>query len=129
MSWNKKPEIKKFFINTIYRQPSENTENFENYFGKSLEKPKPKITYLLGDFNLNLLDYDTNFEVQSYCNTAFSHNFIPIINKPTLVTNHNATITDDILTNSCDSKNRYQDIRGWYFRSFSNLFHLQINKC
>ena len=39
-------------------------------------------------------------KVKSYCNTAFSHNFIPTINKPTSVTNHNATIIDHILTNT-----------------------------
>ena len=81
-------------INTIYRQPSGNKENFENCFGKLLRKTKSKTTYLLGDFNLNLLDYDTNCNVKSCCNTAFSHNFIPIINKPTRVTNHNANIID-----------------------------------
>ena len=47
---------KNLFINTIYRQPSGNKENFENYFGKFLEKTKTKIIYPLGDFNLNLLD-------------------------------------------------------------------------
>ena len=57
---------KNIFINTIYRQPSENKEHFENYFGKFLEKTKTKITYLLGDFNLNLLDYDTNCKVKFY---------------------------------------------------------------
>ena len=50
-------------INTIYRQPSGNKENFENCFGKLLRKTKRKTTYLLGDFNLNLLDYDTNCKV------------------------------------------------------------------
>ena len=95
---------KNIFSNTIYRQPSRNKENFENYFGKFLEKTKTKITYLLGDFNLNFLDYDTNCKVKSYCNTAFSHNSIPIINKPTRVTNHNATIIDHILINYFDSK-------------------------
>ena len=94
---------KNIFITTIYRQPSGNKESFENYFGKLLEKTKTKITDLLGDFNLNLLDYDTNCNVKSYCNTAFSHNFIPMINKPTRATNHNATIIDIILTNSFDS--------------------------
>ena len=92
------------FIKTIYRQPSGNKENFENYFGKFFKKPKPKIAYLLGGFSLNLLDYDTNSKVRSYCNTAFSHNSIPIINKPMRVTNHNGTIIDHILTNSFDSK-------------------------
>ena len=95
---------KNIFINTIYRQPFGNKKDFENYLGKFLEKTKTKIIYLLGDFNLNLLNYDTNCKVKSYCNTAFSHNFIPIINKPTCVTNHNATIIDHILTNSFDSK-------------------------
>ena len=88
---------KNIFINTFYRQPSGKKENFENYFDKFLEKTKTKITYLLGDFSLNLLHYDTNCNIKSCCNTAFSHNFIPIINKPTRVTNHNATIIDHIL--------------------------------
>ena len=83
---------KNIFMNTIYRHPSGNKENFENYFGKFLKKAKIKITYLLGGFNLNLLDYDTNLKVKSYCNAAFSHNFVPIINKPTCLTNQNATI-------------------------------------
>ena len=92
---------KNIFINTIYRPPS--GKNFENYFGKFLGKIKTKITYLLGDFNLNL-DYETNCKAKSYGNTAFSHNLIPVIKKPTRVINHNATIVDHILTNSFDSK-------------------------
>ena len=36
---------KNIFINIIYRQPSENKEHFENYFGKFLEKTKTKVTY------------------------------------------------------------------------------------
>ena len=73
-------------------------------FLASFSKKKPKKTYLLGDFNLNLLNYETNCKVKSYCNTGFSHNLIPIKNKLTRVTNHNATIIDHILTNSFDSK-------------------------
>ena len=93
------------FINTTYRKSSVNKENVKNYFGKFLKKTKQnKITYLLGDFNLNLLDFDTNFKVKSDFNTAFSHNFIPMINKSTHVRNHSANIIDHILTNSCDSK-------------------------
>ena len=68
------------------------------------KKIKTKITCLLSDFNLNLLDYDINSKVKYYCNIAFSYNFIPIINKPTRVTSHNATIIDHILANSFDSK-------------------------
>ena len=71
---------KNIFINIIYSHPSGNKENFENYLDKFLEKTKTEITYLLRDFSSNLLDYDTNCYVKSYCNTVISHNFIPIIN-------------------------------------------------
>ena len=64
------------------------------------KKRKTKMKYLLGDFYLNFLDYDTNLKVKFYCNTAFSHNFITIINKPTRFTSHNTTIINHILTNS-----------------------------
>lgn len=43
-------------------------------------------------------------KVNSYCNTVFSHNSIPIINKSTSVTNHNDTTIDQNLTNCFDSK-------------------------
>ena len=46
----------------------------------------------------------TNLKVKSYYNTPFSHNFIPIINKPTRAANHNVTIIDHILKHSFDSK-------------------------
>lgn len=62
---------------------------FTKYFGKKKIK-KNKITYLLGDLHLNLLDRDTNWKVKYYCNTFFSHNFMPIINKTTSFTHHNA---------------------------------------
>ena len=122
-------ESKNVFINTIYRQPSGNKESFENYFGKFLEKTKTKITYVLGDFSLNLLYYDTNCKVKSYCNTDFSHNFIPIMNKQTHATNRNATITDHILTNSFNSKIDTGILNVDVADHFPVFFHLQINKC
>ena len=113
---------KNIFINTIYRQPSGNRENFETYFGKLFEKIKTKITNLLGDFNLNLLHYETNCQVKSYCNTIFSHNFTQTINKPMRVTNHNETITNHVLTKSSDSKidiGTLKLISQIFFQSFS----------
>ena len=120
---------KNIFINIIYRQPSGNKKNFKNYFGKFLEKAKSKIAYLLVDFSLNIPDYDANLKVKSYCNTAFSHNFIPIITKSTRVMNPNATIMDHIMTNSFDSKIYNKILKVDISHHFFNLFHLQIKKC
>ena len=96
-----------------------------------LIKIKTEITYVLGDFKLNLLHYDTNCQVKSYCNTTFCHNFIPKINKPTHVTNHNAINIDPILINSFDSKTDIGILKidiSEHFPFFFNKFHFQINK-
>ena len=51
--------------------------------------------YLLGDYNLNVLDYNNN--------TMFRHGIISLINKPT----HIATAIDNIFTNKYFNTNRY----------------------
>ena len=58
-----------------------------------------KAIYIVGDTNLNLIDYETNIEVKNYLNLFFQKNFILVINKPTRVSRNNATIIDHINTN------------------------------
>ena len=70
----------------------------ENYFNKM--KNSNKAIYIVGDTNLNLIDYDTNIKVKNYLNLLFQKNFIPVINKPTRVSRNNATIIDRINTNN-----------------------------
>ena len=61
-------------------------------------KNSKKAIYIVGDTNLNLIDYETNIKVK-YLNLLFQKNFIPVINKPTRVSRNNATIIDHINTN------------------------------
>ena len=56
--------------------------------------------YLLGDFNINLLNCNTNKATSDFIDLLFSHNFIPLINKPTRVTHRSATVIDNIFCNS-----------------------------
>ena len=58
-----------------------------------------KTFFLAGDFNINLLDFQTNKKVQSFVNLMFGFSMIPTINKPTRVTKHTATAIDNIITN------------------------------
>ena len=60
---------------------------------------KTKSIYIVGDTNLNLIDYEKNIKVKNYLNLLFQKNFIPVINKPTRVSRNNATIIDHINTN------------------------------
>ena len=58
-----------------------------------------KAAFLLGDFNLNSLDYDTNEVVQNLFNLIFQNAFLPLIQRPTRITRISATAIDHILTN------------------------------
>ena len=91
---------KNIIVNTIYRKPTGNIKPFESYLKTFLEKTKCKPTYVTGDLNLNLLDYDVNPKVNSYCNLLFAHNFVPVINKPTRISKHSASLIDHIVTNT-----------------------------
>ena len=56
--------------------------------------------YLVGDLNLNIIDYASNTKVKNFFNLIFQNGLIPVINKPTRVTKKNATAIDHIITNS-----------------------------
>ena len=60
-----------------------------------------KYCFLLGDFNINLLNYDTHTQTEDFINTLNSYFFEPHIIKPTRITDHTATLID-IFFNSVD---------------------------
>ena len=55
--------------------------------------------HIAGDFNLNLLDHDSNKKVHDFLNIIYRNSMIPTRNKPTRVTRKTATAIDHILTN------------------------------
>ena len=59
-----------------------------------------KDRYLVGDFNINVLDYENNVKVKYFVNFAFQNSLITLINKPTRDTRTNATAIDHIVTNA-----------------------------
>ena len=58
-----------------------------------------KLCYLLGDYNINLLNVDTHTSTADFNDTMFSNGFIPLISRPTRVTQSTATLIDNIFTN------------------------------
>ena len=63
-------------------------------------KTTDKTCFLVGDLNLNLIDYQSNAKVRNFVNLIFQHSLVPIVNKPTRVTKNNTTLIDYIITNS-----------------------------
>ena len=47
-----------------------------------------------GDFNLNLLDHESNKKVRDFLNIIYRNGMIPTINKPTRITRTTATALD-----------------------------------
>ena len=93
---------KNIVLNLVYCPPNGDHKELENYFKSSLSKWEisHKDLVLAGDFNINLLDFDTNKKVQNFVNLMFRFRTNPTINKPTRVTRQTASAIDHIITNS-----------------------------
>ena len=53
----------------------------------------------MGDFNINLLECETDNAAKNFADTLASQSFLPTITKPTRITEGTATLIDNILTN------------------------------
>ena len=92
---------KNVVIGVIYRPPESNIDNFLQYFNGVLDSlnRENKCVYLMGDYNLNLLNTQRHKLTADFVETVFSYSYIPLINKPTRVTDNSATLIDNILCN------------------------------
>ena len=93
---------KSYLVGNIYRSPSHSTSSIHEYLDTVLTALRrhgnKNITYG-GDFNIDLCKYDDDNNCQNLIDTAAKHNFVQIINRPTRVTQHSATLIDHIYTN------------------------------
>ena len=58
-----------------------------------------KICYLMGDFNLNLLNNQNHNATGEFLDGLYSHLFFPLITLPSRITSHTATLIDNIFFN------------------------------
>ena len=79
---------KSIVLNLTYQPTNDDPNEQENHFKNILSKQKiaNKELVLVGDFNINVLDFNENKIVQSFVNLMFQHGLIPTVNKPTRVT-------------------------------------------
>ena len=64
---------KNFVINAQYRQPAGDFKQYKTYLENFFNKMKnsDKAIYIVGDINLNFIDYETNIKVKNYLNLLF----------------------------------------------------------
>ena len=72
-----------------------------NYLNNLLEKvsKEQKSAFLLGDFNINLLNYNVHSPTNEFLDSLASNSFLPYILQPTRITSHSKTLIDNIFTN------------------------------
>ena len=58
-----------------------------------------KHCILMGDFNIDLIKVDMQNQTKDFVHSLYTNAFYPTISKPTRVTEHSATLLDNIITN------------------------------
>ena len=92
----------KIFSASAYRHPNTDVKTFNDYVNQTMQKisKENKLIFLMGDFNVNLLNYESHDETNEFINTMVSHYLLPHILHPTRVTDHSATVIDNIFSNN-----------------------------
>ena len=94
---------KNTIIGCIYRHPTMDVKSFnEKYFNNVISKitTEKKICYLAGDFNIDLLQSDSNALIKDFFDTLTTNLFVPHITLPTRITNRSQTLIDNIFSNN-----------------------------
>ena len=85
----------------ICKHPKQTISDFlNNHLLPLLEKlsHEDKQILIMGDFNINLLNYDDK-NTANFLDTMFSYSYLPFINTLTRVTGHSKTLIDNIFYN------------------------------
>ena len=96
---------KNLIIGNFYRSPSQHSpSSFIEHLDKTMEyignKHTSKTIILAGDSNIDFLKYETYTPSQDLLNVLTQNNLIPVISRPTRITDRSITLIDHIYTNS-----------------------------
>ena len=87
-----------------------------------------KLIYVMGDLNIDLLKSDVHKSTSSLLDVLYSYNVLPVITKPTRVTESTATLIDHILTNNFDiDASHHQGILCSSISDHYAIFHVAGN--
>lgn len=85
-----------------------------------------KEIYIMGDFNIDLLNCASHDKTNDFLEKMFSFYMLPLISKPTRVSTKTATLIDNIFTNTLNDNVH----SGLLYSDFSDHFPVYcINAC
>ena len=89
---------KKVLICCIYRAPKTDLEQLNEIISNICQNTRTKPVYLCGDFNIDLLQHDTNTSTNNFIDHLYSFGLHPLITRPIRITGHSKTLIDNIFT-------------------------------
>ena len=89
-------------VGIVYRPPNSDVNAFTSSLNNLIEKIRinDRPSWIMGDFNIDLLKTDTHKPTSDFINMMFANSLIPLINRPTRVTDKTATLIDNIFSNN-----------------------------
>ena len=96
------PKKSNIILGVVYQHPTMDLdESNDNYVNKLLDNitRENKTTFLLGDFNIDLLKYESHTSTNEFLDSLSSNMILPYILRPTRITGHSKTLTDNIFSN------------------------------
>lgn len=104
------PSGKKIIVSSIYRpnskhprlSPNDQFDHSMDIFSNILSQLSEKKleSYLLGDFNIDLLKYDSHIKTNEYINNMFAFGFLQLITRPTRCIHGSVSLIDHLITNA-----------------------------
>ena len=95
--------------------------DFNHYLNRLLDKisREKKSIFLLGDFNINLLNYNEHRPTNDFLDSLASSSLLPFIIQPTRLTGHSKNFIDNIF----GSLTWYEGVSGNITATTSNHLH------
>ena len=96
---------KSIIVGVIYRpntQPHADMDLFADKLSEIISKisNENKESYIMGDFNIDLLKFQTHGKTNDFIESMISKGYLPLITKPTRITTYSATLIDHIYSNA-----------------------------
>ena len=108
-------ERKTIIVGVVYRPNTQPRADIDIFMQKIIEiqsiiKEENKISYLMGDFNIDLLKVNIHAKTNEFVNDVISQGFLPKMTRPTRITPHSATLIDHIYDNRPTFQNNISGI-------------------
>ena len=95
---------KNVLICSAYRHPNSAINTLTDHLTASLTGLNNKRVFIVGDFNIDLLNYEILSPTRDFIASVLCNHFLPCINHPTRISDCSSTIIDNIFTKIVDAQ-------------------------